>query len=398
VAVDDLTAPLGQEQTKKRRFALSVGIPQILLGALSLSVVTFAAWAVINDDPFGGEPIAKIATDLPVGSGGEKSEGPKGKSDPTRPNRYDGPTAESEQPALPPGTQMVTIIDGSSGKREQVVIPIAPDEQNATSDVRVIEPSRYGPLPKVAKDGARPADIFAQPAKAIPGKPDAPRIAIVVSGLGVGSAATAEALKKLPGAVTLAFMPYSADLNGQVSRARSSGHEVLLQVPMEPLDYPDNDPGPQTLLTSLDIPQNIDRLHALMARTQGYVGLTSFMGERFSATEAVLAPVLREIAKRGLIYFDDGSSSRSVASQLAGAHNLSFVKSDITIDAVPTPSEIDSALGRLESIARGRGTAVGTVSALPVSIGRIAKWIQAAEGRGFVLVPISATIAKAKST
>ena len=33
-----------------------------------------------------------------------------------------------------------------------------------------------------------------------------------------------------------------------VARAREAGHEVLLEVPMEPFDYPDNDPGPQTLL------------------------------------------------------------------------------------------------------------------------------------------------------
>ena len=122
---------------------------------------------------------------------------------------------------------------------------------------------------------------------------------------------------------------------------------------MEPFDYPDNDPGPQTLLTSLTPDQNIDRLHWQMSRFQGYVGILSYMGARFTASEPSLTPVLRETAKRGLIFVDDGASSRSAASQLAGGHNLPFAKAEVIIDAVPTPVEIDRALARLEMLARG---------------------------------------------
>jgi polysaccharide deacetylase 2 family uncharacterized protein YibQ len=167
---------------------------------------------------------------------------------------------------------------------------------------------------------------------------------------------------------------------------------------MEPFDYPDNDPGPQTLLTSLDPGQNVDRLQWLMSRFQGYVGIANAMGARFTASETSLAPVLQETAKRGLLYLDDGSSQRSVAGQIAGAHNLPFAKADLVIDAVPTPGDVDRALARLEAIARERGVAVGMASALPVSIERIAKWAKAAESRGVLLVPISAASNKAKSS
>ena len=114
----------------------------------------------------------------------------------------------------------------------------------------------------------------------------------------------------------MAFAPYGADLDRLAERARAENHEVLLQAPMEPFDYPDNDPGPQTLLTSLTPDQNIDRLHWQMSRFQGYVGIVSYMGASFTASEQSLAPVLRETAKRGLIYVDDGASPRSVASQI----------------------------------------------------------------------------------
>jgi polysaccharide deacetylase 2 family uncharacterized protein YibQ len=225
-----------------------------------------------------------------------------------------------------------------------------------------------------------------------------PRIAIVVGGLGISASGTADAFTKLPAPVTFAITPYGTDLEKLAEHARAENHEVLLQVPMEPFDYPDNDPGPQTLLTSLTPDQNIDRLHWLMSRFKGYVGIASYMGTRFTSSEPALAPVLRETAKRGLIYVDDGSSPRSVAGQIAGSHNLPFAKTDLVIDAVPTPGAIDQALARLELTARDNGNAVGIATAQPATIARIAEWAKKVEGRGFVLVPVTMVANKAKSS
>jgi polysaccharide deacetylase 2 family uncharacterized protein YibQ len=122
------------------------------------------------------------------------------------------------------------------------------------------------------------------------------------------------------------------------------------------------------------------------------------MGARFTSADAAIAPVLREVARRGLIYVDDGSSPRSQAQQIAGANKVPFARADIVIDAVPGPAEIDNALKRLESAARDRGVAVGYSSALPAAIDRIAKWAKAAQGRGIVLVPITTAAVKAKSS
>ena len=118
-----------------------------------------------------------------------------------------------------------------------------------------------------------------------------------------------------------------------------------------------------------------------MSRFQGYVGIVSSMGARFTASEQALAPMLRETAKRGLIFVDDGANPRSVAARIAGGTNLPFAKADMVIDAVPTPAEIDHALGRLEMSAREHGFAIGMASALPVSIERIAKWAKARKPR-----------------
>ncbi|MGD0024980.1 MAG: divergent polysaccharide deacetylase family protein [Xanthobacteraceae bacterium] len=415
MTADDLSVPLGQQQ-KARRHTIRIPVPQIIAGALALFLALFVLWAVIGDDPFGGEPMVVVPAHLLPATAANTSDTPgphEAAGGLAGPGRYDGPAAppppypppqagEGREGGAPPGTRTVTIIDGKTGARQEVVIP-APGNGSAPSDgapidQKFVEMTPHGLIPKIAADGVRPADAFAQPVKELPGKPDAPRVALIVGALGVSTKATSDAIAKLPGPVTLAFMPYGSDVLALVARARGEGHEVLLQVPMEPFDYPDNDPGPQTLLTSLAPQQNIDRLYWLMSRIQGYVGIINMMGGRFTASEQSFAPVLRETAKRGLIFVDDGSNARSVAGRIAGANNVPFAKADVVLDSVPTPGEIDRALGRLEMAARERSVAVGISSALPVSIAHIAKWAKAAESRGLLLVPITAVAVKAKQS
>jgi hypothetical protein len=305
----------------------------------------------------------------------------------------------------PPGSKTVTIIDGSNGKSQEVVIPGPPSGNTGAvaptkvpGESRLLDMTRHGAIPKIGADGARAAVVFAHPLTLPAGKADLPHIAIIVTGIGISASGTADAFDKLPAPVTFAFAPYGADLERLAARAATEKHEVLLQAPMEPFGYPNNDPGPQTLLTSLTADQNIDRLHWLMSRFQGYLGIIDYMGARFTASEPALAPVLRETAKRGLIFVDDGASPRSVAGQIAGGINLPFVKTDVVIDAVPTPVEIDHALARLELAAREHGSAVGLARALPATVARIADWAKAVQSRGFVLVPISMVAAKEKSS
>src|SRR5580692_12739902 len=404
MTADDLNAPLGQ-QLRKRRLSIPITTSQVMAGVLTLFLGVFVVWAVVGNNPFGGEPIVVVPISLHPGPPAKTAEGqgpPKVVA--VNPDAAVAAQAAPGQTAEPPATtKTITIIDGKTGERKEVELPAPANDAAAAPDAspldqKFLEMSAHGAIPKIAADGVRPADAFAQPAKALPGKPDAPRIAIIVSGLGVSSSATADAIAKLPGAVTLGFMPYGGDVAALAGRARARGHEVLLQVPMEPFDYPDNDPGPQTLLTSLTPQQNLDRLYWLMSRFQGYVGLTGAMGGRFTASEPSFTPVLHEAAKRGLIFVDDGSNPRSLAGRIAGANNVPFAKADVVIDSVATPVEIDRALSRLEMAARERSNVVGISSALPMSIEHIAKWAKGLDGRGIVLVPITAIALKPKQT
>jgi polysaccharide deacetylase 2 family uncharacterized protein YibQ len=394
---DDLSAPLGQG-TKRKRWKLPPITAKVITGVLGLCLAVFVLWAAVVQDPMGGEPGAVVA--VPDMRAAAKSDSDKAESAVDQKASADREPAVVPAPAGAPGaggTQTVTIIDGSSGKAQEVQVPAADGARTAAVDAKLLETSRHGQIPRIGIDGARALTAYARASGIPAGKESLPRIALVLGGLGISAASTSEAMSKLPGPVTFAFAPYGTDIVRLGGRARAEGHELLLQIPMEPFDYPDNDPGPQTLLTTLAPEQNVDRAQWLMSRMQGYVGIVNYMGARFTATEAALAPVLRETSKRGLLYLDDGASPRSLAGQIAGANNLPFAKVDVVLDSVPTPTEIDRALLSLETLARENGVAVGFANALPVAIDRLAKWAKTAVDRGFLLVPISTVAVKPKS-
>jgi polysaccharide deacetylase 2 family uncharacterized protein YibQ len=415
MTADDLTAPLSRRPKKRK---IKIPATPIIAGALALFLAIFVLWTVIAEDPFGGEPMASVRADMHVvakppvqssilpGTVPQPSAQPQQSAaaapgSPPQGGAQGGPQSGSQANTQANATT-ITIIDGKTGERHEVVVPgpanrIVPTEIPAV-DPKFVEMTSHGPVPRIAADGTRPADAFARPVQPLPGKPDAPRIALIVGGLGISASATADAIAKLPETVTLSFVPYGADVAALATRARTSGHEILLQVPMEPFDYPDNDPGPQTLLTTLTSQQNIDRLYTVMGKIQGYVGMTNTMGARFTASEDAFSPILRETAKRGLIYVDDGSNPRSAAGRIAGAGNLPFVHADVVLDAVPSAKDIDRALDRLEVTARERGLAIGVASALPISVEHVAAWAKAAESRGLLLVPVSAAAVKGKQT
>jgi polysaccharide deacetylase 2 family uncharacterized protein YibQ len=394
---DDLSTPLGQKTARrKRRYRLPFTGTHVVAVLLGLFLVTFVGFAIFNDNPLGGEPIAHIALRQPI-VGAEKPAV-------TPPNAVEPAAKSPAKQAAPAEQRTVTIIDGSSGTRHDVVISgegadkavaEAAPAMMAGIDQRLLEKSRYGMIP-VVSDGLKPFTVYAAEAdRAKAAK--MPVVSIVIGGLGVGAAKTTDAIMKLPAAVTLAFTPYGSDPGKLAERARAQRHEILLQIPMEPFDYPDNDPGPQTLLTTLAPEQNIDRMYWHLSRFQGYAGIANFMGARFVVADSAMQPIIGEAAKRGLGYFDDGSAPRSVASTLAASQAMPYAKADFTIDAVPTSAEIDRVLAKLETLAKERGTAVGIASALPVSIERIGVWTKTLESRGIMLVPLTTAMLKSRS-
>ena len=256
-------------------------------------------------------------------------------------------------------------------------------------DPLLVEQTVVGPLPRVAEEGARAWHVYSHPAPAADGHP---MIAIIIGGMGLSETRTRLAMQRLPSAVSLAFTPYGDKLQEWVAQARASGHEVLLELPMEPYDYPDNDPGPHALLTGLSAEENTNRLEWLMSRFSGYAGVINLFGAKFSTSEAALGPVMAELKGRGLMIVDNQSASRSRISEIAGQIDLPFVSAASQIDNDQTPAGVDAQLNALEKKAIAEGFAAGVGLPLPLTIERITVWAEQLNSRGIILAPVTALI------
>ena len=310
-----------------------------------------------------------------------------GRTQPPAPPKPEPPKIASPAPAAPnaaaaaapPATTPALL------PAQQATLPPSP---RTGPDPALLEASADGALPRIGADGRMPWQVYARPFDRADKRP---RIAIVIANLGLGEAQTEAAIQRLPGAITLAFSPYAGNKLAQWAElARVAGHEVLLGVPMEPANYPDSDPGPHTLLTTLPPAQNLERLNWVLARFPGYVGVTNQMGQRFTASAEPLRPMLAELRGRGLLFLDARTAAKTAVALVAGEIDLARATSDRTIDAQPSRDAINARLAELEQLARKRGHAVAIGHPFPVTIELVKAWARTLHDRGIALAPISA--------
>jgi polysaccharide deacetylase 2 family uncharacterized protein YibQ len=215
-----------------------------------------------------------------------------------------------------------------------------------------------------------------------------PRVGLVLAGIGLNQADSEAAIRTLPGGITLAVSPYAENPAKLLSVARTTQHEYLLSIPMEPQGFPLNDPGNLALMTNLPPEQNHARLLGLLSRLAGYVGAVgaegSLRGGRFASLPDEMDPVLKELASRGLLYVDP----------LPGAKPPPFVWSrtvDLVVDDPATAADIDDKLAQLSRLARDNGSALGFAGTVwPVTVQRLATWANGLMADGLALVPVSA--------
>ena len=379
--LDDLDRPLGQDLGPPpdpglggwRLGALALGLVGAVIGGLSLFSVR---------DRGGGEPEA-VAVIQPAPPAPPPSPAP----------------AVGKDAADPAAREVVEngvrVVRGDVGAAQGFVIHV-PGAGGATAltpapDERLVEKSRFGVLPRRGRDGAAAAQVYARPLALQPAfKPGTPRVAILVAGMGLDSAGTDDAIRRLPPEVSLAFAPYGAEVGRQAAEARAAGHEILLQTPMEPFN-PADSPGPHVLRVG-DAAAALGDLHWQMSRFEGYIGLVNFLGGRFTADEAATQALMKELASRGLDYVDDGSSPQSLAREAALAQGVGFARADLRLDAAHDAVAIGAALQRLETLARQNGVAIGYAAGLPEASERIARFAADLKRDGVVLIPVSAAL------
>lgn len=285
-------------------------------------------------------------------------------------------------PNAPPGQLRITLVQPTRGTSSVTPLPRAPI-------AGLYEAGALGPVPIIASDGRTPANAYARPFTA---QGDRPLIAIIVGGLGFNRRATQQAIEDLPQEVTLSFMPYAAGLQDWIDMARADGHEVMLEVPMEPFDPEADDTGPQTLQVGLTPAENMERLDNVLSRAAGYFGVTNYQGGRFAANAQASGPVALALRRRGLSLITTGLGQRTALTSEARRAALPVTAADRIIDSQREADAIDEQLLTLEALALQNGSAIGAGFVYPVTIDQIGRWSAELSARGYQLAPASAVL------
>lgn len=277
------------------------------------------------------------------------------------------------------GTAVITLPDSVTAPSADAApkTPVSPLPKAPIAGVS--QPTPDGALPVIGPNGLTPSAAYARPFKS----DGRPMVALIIGGLGLNPATTRAAIEQLPPEVTLSFVPYANNLQSWIDQARAYGHEVLIEMPMQPLNYPDNDPGPLTLLANANPADLNANMLKVLSRATGYFGVTNYQGSAFFKDKVGMSAFMTTLKNRGLSFIDDGQ-----ARTAQGAWNRA--SAERVIDDQITGPAINAQLTGLETSARGQGGALGAGFAYPVTLAVAIKWTQGLDKKGLQLAPASA--------
>ena len=301
------------------------------------------------------------------------------------------PLVELEEIATQPIVSMTRDVTVEDPPTDTTLSEAAP-----APDVALAPPVEPAPeaavAPRIEPAPQAAPTVVAQktppPARQVAKITNGPRIALVITAAGLNSNATRYAIEQLPAGVTLAFAPVKAEATALAREAKADGHTILVEIPMEPINKK-RDPGSLTLRGSNSPQQNLANLNQALALIPNADGASSYLGARFNADERAATPVLRAIANRGLFFFENEPTSRSVFQQIATRSDLRYARGIVKFDRARDKASILAALDLMERQARRGGVAVGVGTTLHGTISAVAEWAKEAEKRGVRLVPVT---------
>lgn len=299
------------------------------------------------------------------------------------------PAAHTEYPVAvkqEPQTRQQSIAAPAKGVNVRDLLKVAPTgtELPKAPLKALSEKTDEGVLPKISKEGLRPWQAYG---KKFSAASTDPLVSIVVVGLGMSKDLTQAALH-LSEDYTLSFSPYASQPDLWANHARTDGHEVMIDLPMQMADYPASDPGPMGLLTGLKPEENKTRLHQVLARFSGYVGVALPVGG--SVPAAVIQSCLTDIAARGLLVLEAPQSGEAPALEQKQQMGMISLKPDLVVDSNLDADAIMANLQVLTEKAKKNGQAIGIVRAYPLTLERLQAWQETLAQEGVRLAPVSA--------
>ena len=259
------------------------------------------------------------------------------------------PSGAKVEPASPKREQfgdLPPVAEQSEEKTERS--PLGSDNAAQLPLRQALPPLAYAPKAKPPPQPAGVASPDISPTRA--------KVSIVIDDFGT-DVGIAKQFASLPFPVTLSVLPHLVHSREIAELAHLEGREVMLHLPMEPLN-PKVSPGPGALMLSMPADQIRLNIKAALDTSPYFDGVNNHMGSRMTQDAQVMKTVLSEIKERGLFFVDSMTTNESKGWKVARELKIPTLKRDVFLDDDPSAEAIRSQIARLVEIAKIRGTAL----------------------------------------
>ena len=220
-----------------------------------------------------------------------------------------------------------------------------------------------------------------------PASDDRPRIAVIIDDIGYDKK-IAMALGAVDSKITFAVLPGSPHGKALARYLKARGAELMLHLPMEPVQYPRVNPGPGALLSSMSPDVLLAQLKANLEQIPGVVGVNNHMGSKLTQSADQMNQIFSILKKHQLFFIDSRTSVDSQCRPSARLLQIPYAERDIFLDNVQEVGKVRIQLKKLIALARQHGSAIGighpygaTLEALKIELPKIKRKIR--------LVPVS---------
>jgi polysaccharide deacetylase 2 family uncharacterized protein YibQ len=191
-----------------------------------------------------------------------------------------------------------------------------------------------------------------------PDKKQLPQVTIIIDDLGYDRK-LAEKLSQLDAVLTFSILPHSPFQESIANSAKARGFEIMLHLPMEPIEYPSVNPGPGTLLTSMTPDQLIHQLKEDLKAVPYIKGVNNHMGSKMTAESSRLYQIFSVLKERNLYFIDSRTTSQTLCKPSARLFQIPFAQRDVFLDHLQDAEFIRKQIKELIRVAQHNGYAVG---------------------------------------
>jgi polysaccharide deacetylase 2 family uncharacterized protein YibQ len=192
----------------------------------------------------------------------------------------------------------------------------------------------------------------------LPGKDHIPQIVIIIDDIGYDKK-IAMALCDLDSNITFSVLPFAPFGKIISKQLHAKGSQLMLHLPMEPVKYPEVNPGPGAILSSMSPDTLLDQLKKNMDDVPNIVGVNNHMGSKITTRSAQMNQIFTILKRENLFFIDSRTAPESKCKASARLLKLRFGQRDVFLDNFQNQEYITGQFEKLKALAIKHGSAIG---------------------------------------